>query len=220
MAALTANSNSVQILSQSSDHITLRILAFQNSAGDLSSNLVVNGTSLSYRTQILHYNNAAARFVAGDRLTGSLSAAVAQVCYGEVLNGSNTIVVTNLSGNVAGFEINDVIHGDREGSGTATVTAVTDPRRVLSIDSILWSVNGPNATVGLECSNGSIFDTVFMLSGQGYYGRNEMDAPIQPSLGDSDGNLYLSTYNVPAKGGYSITLTLRKSQGFASSPGY
>jgi hypothetical protein len=220
VASLSANANSVLILSESSDHLTLRLFFYQNTAGDQSSNLVVNGESLLFRTQILHYNNAAARFVASDLITGSLSGAVATVCYGEILGGSNTIVVTEITGNTAGFENNDVVTGNREGSGTATVTAVTSPRRVLSIDSVLWSVNGPNASVGLECSNGSAFDTSFMLSGQGYYGRNELDAPIPPTLSDSNGNLYISTYNIPAKGGYSITLTLRKTQGYASPPGY
>jgi hypothetical protein len=226
MSALSANANTFQILSESSDHLTLRMFMFQNAAGNLSSQLVVNAETLTYRTQILAYNNALARFVSGDviRDTSNNSGAQATVCYNvaptDDVNAYPQIVVTAISGNVTGFAAGDIIHGNREGSGTATVEIVDDPRRVLSIDSVLWSVQGPNASVALECSNGSAFDTMFMFSGQGYYGRNELDAPIGPNLPDSNGDVYVSTYAVPASGGFSLTVTFRKTQGYASPPGY
>jgi hypothetical protein len=59
-----------------------------------------------------------------------------------------------------------------------------------------------------------------MLSGQGYYGKNELEAPIAPTHVDSNGNLYISTYNVPAGGGYTVTVSLHKLEGFAPPPGY
>jgi hypothetical protein len=221
MAALTANANNIQILSESSDHVTLRLFMFMNAAGNANSALIVNAESLTYRTQILTYptSNAGQRFVPGDVIhaTAAGSNATGVVCY----NANSTVMtVTAITGNATGFAVADVITGNLEGSGTATLSTVDDPRRVLSIDSVLWSVQGPNASAALECSNGSAFDTMFVLSGQGYYGRNELDAPIGPRLADSDGNVYLSTYAIPASGGYSLTLTLRKTQGYASPPNY
>jgi hypothetical protein len=224
LSALTANANSVQILSESADHLMVRLFLYQFSLGNQNSQLVVNVETLAYRTQLLTVNPAA-RFVPSDVITGSLSAAQAAICYNI---SANTILVTNLTGNTAGFETNDVLSGSREGSpGTGTqpttiVTAVVNPPRVLAIDSIQWTVTGANASVGLEFANSSAFDTAIMLSGTDYFGRNELNAAIKPNplLVGGNGNLYISTYNVLAGGGYSITLSLHKVSGFASPAGY
>jgi hypothetical protein len=245
MAALSANANSVQILSESADHLTVRLFLYQQSAGNQSSQLVINAETLAYRTQILNYDNHLGRFVPGDIIVddSATSNATGDYIYNVT---ANSLVVTHISGNTTGFAANDVLvallptqgsgenfdyantqtfrvhEGSPSEAGTplVTVLSVVNPRRVLTIDSIQWSVTGANAAVGLEFANSSVYDTAIMLSGTDYYGRNELDAPIGPKQSDSNGNLYISTYNVPAGGGYSITLTLRKVQGFASASGY
>lgn len=220
MSALTANANSVTIVSESSNHVVVRLFLHQNSAGNLSSNLVVNADTLSHRTQILTIDPGMF-FPPGSVVNGDDSQCQATVCYNI---DANTILVTSLSGNTAGFDTNDVLMGNHEGTGNdayvdtstgANVVAVVNPPRRLNIIGMTWSVQGPNASVGLEFSNGTV-ETAMMLSGQGYYGKNELQLPISTTLANSDGHLYVSTYNVPAGGGYTITLSLRKAQGFAA----
>lgn len=228
MSALSANANSVTILTESSDHVMVRLFLHQNTAGNLSSLLVVNTDALTFRTQYLTIDPAVF-FPPGCLVVGSASGTEATVCYN--VNANTIMVTTTDSSNDASlFTISDILVGNREGTGntsfpnqlglSANVTAVGDAPRVLAIDGVSWSVQGPNAAIGLEFGNSTVFETVMMLSGRGYYGKNELDAPIEPTDHAHDTNIYISTYNVPAGGGYSITLSLRKVEGFASPPSY
>lgn len=220
MAALSANTANVQILSESCDHVTVRLFMHQAAAGDLSSNLVINSSTLTCWTQTLTINPGTARFVPGDIIKDSANSnATAGVCYNL---DANNIVVTQITGNTGGFSNTDIITGNREGSGPANVTHVVTALRQLNIDSMAWSITGnANTKVGLEfTANSTVYETAYMLSGTGYYGRNALDAPIAPAVSDGTGNMYVSTYGIPAGGGYSITLTLRKVLGFAQIPIY
>jgi hypothetical protein len=235
MAALTANTSTVQILSESCDHIMVRLLMHQVTAGDANSVLVVNADSLTHRTQILTINPAV-RFPPGVEITGNDSLASAYVCYN--IDANNIVVTLQDSANATGFDTNDHIVGNREGTGNtsythetsvgANVTAVVSPPRKLTIDSLLWSIQGGSiggagseAKVGIEFANSSAFYTAITLTGDGYYGRNDLDAPLTPDpLPNFNGNIYVSTYGVAALGGYSIVLSCRKVQGYAQAPVY
>ncbi len=221
MSALSANANSVVILSESADHVLVKLFMYQHGNGGESSQLKVNAETLTHRTQILVVNPGTARFVPGSVIhdTTGNSNATAVVCYSTA---ANTIVVTQITGNT-GFTTSDQITAQLEGGGTANVFSVTNPPRQLTIDSVQWQVGeGNNATVSLEFANSSAFETAFVASESGYFGRNELDAPIVPSsaLVNQNGNLYVSTYGIIGGGGYSIVVSLRKRQGYAEAPGY
>ena len=222
MAALTANANSIQFVSEDATHVTVVLLLHQASAGNENSVMKINASNLQYATETLTINPGTARFVPGDFIHANAAGSNASgyVCYNI---NANTIVVTKVTGNTA-FAIDDVITGNREQDGVANVTHVVSGPYQLNIDNITWSItddtNGPEAKVGLEFANTSNTQTAYFLSDSGNYGRNQFDEPIAPNVVAGNGNLYVSTYGMPAGGGYAINIRLRKYLGYASVPIY
>lgn len=221
MPALTANANTIQFISEDATHVTVLLLLHQAPAGNQNSSLVINATALQYATEVLTINPGTARFVPGDfihDISGNSNAS-GYVCYNIT---ANTILVTKITGNTA-FTDMDVIMGNREDDGTANVTAVQIGPYQLNIENISWSVTDLDVTeakVGLEFANSSVYQTAYFLSDSGNYGRNQFDSPIPPNVVAGNGNLYVSTYDMPAGGGYAINIRLRKYLGYASVPIY
>jgi len=90
-------------------------------------------------------------------------------------------------------------------------------RTVNAVNSSSFTLNGANVTVANANVQLFGYTTAKLLGeGTGYYGRNALQAEIvAPDSANSDGSIYVSTYDMGAKGGYDIVLELRKSLGYA-----
>lgn len=217
MASLTANSATVQILEETASLLGVRLLLHQNTAGDESSVLKVNVETLTSRTFALTLDTSQPNFILGETLVGATSNARAEIV--DIRHTSNTVIVTDLTGNTA-FSSSEVVTGTRS-ARSANTTAFTVPARTLEIIGAEWSCDG-NTKIGVEFANSSAFSTALMLCGNGYMGSNQQPMKVGPpaTLTAPNGNIYISTYSVPAKGGYTLLLRLRKSAGFARTSGY
>jgi hypothetical protein len=119
---------------------------------------------------------------------------------------------------------NEVVTGATTGE-TLTVTSITVPTYVVDVSQIWYSVSG-TAVVGLQWGNSTpAFASFAMLAGTGALTKNVMPGRFAPSafvaaLPNPNGNIYLSTYGVAAKGTYHIILDLHKQAGFSQRPVY
>jgi hypothetical protein len=224
MAALTANTTIVQILKDTPTEVVARLFLHQNPAGDESSVLKINCETLSYRTFVLVHNQArVAGLQAGDKVIGATSGAVGYVVEQPA---ANQVLVTNVTG---AFSAAEVVNGTRSTPNATftTSSAVVTPARLLSIRSASWMLTSNNqqveAKAGLEFANSTVFSTALMLSEVGDFGEAASGwakTKIFPLPVNPNGNLYVSTYGIPANGGYHIFVELRKEQGFAPVPQY
>jgi hypothetical protein len=160
-------------------------------------------------------------FVPGEPLTGLTSGAIGYVRDWNPSIGRLNVVVD--SGTFAAAE---TVQGNTF-NNSIIVASIIVPTYVVDVTSVTYSVTGANAKVALEWANSSASVTMTTLSGSGYIGRNNNNnlsmrftlAQV-PALTNPNGNIYISTYGIPAKGGYSVLLELRKAAGFAQRPVY
>jgi hypothetical protein len=196
----------------------------QDTAGDESSVLKINCETLAYRTLVLTHSAARVTgFLPGDKVVGATSGATGFLVEQPA---ANQVLVTNVTGT---FGAAEVVNGTRTSPNVSFTTsaAVITPARLLSIKSASWSVTSNNqqveAKAGLEFANSTVFSTALMLSEVGDFGEAASGwakTKIFPLPVNPNGNLYVSTYGIPANGGYHIFVELRKEQGFAPVPQY
>lgn len=225
MAALTANTTVVQTLRETESLLVVRFMYHENVGGGESSVLKINVETLFARTIQLTVANSNVLFLPGRQVTGNNTGAIGYVT-GINTSTANAIIVTETTGT---FTASDFIIG---ADNTATqISTVTTPARALEIVSLEWAVfgSGANATmsvgkVGIEFANSTAFYTAAMLTGTGYMGRNHLGGMrLAPpaTLTSPNGNIYISTYDLPAlNGGYDIIAEIRKTAGFAQRPTY
>lgn len=221
MAALSANSTVVQVLKDTAQVVVARLFFHATPANDESSVLKINCETLSYRTLTLtHAAVTNGPFQAGEKLVGATSGAIA---YFVERSTANQILVTQVTGT---FSNTEVVNGTRNPNTTVTMSANTiTPARLLSLKSVHWAIVSNNqnveAKVGLEFANATVFQTALMCSETGEIGEHFsgwVKTKILPTVVSPNGNLYISTYGLPDKGGYEIQVELRKEQGFAEIP--
>jgi len=215
MAALSSNTANVIILEDTTQIVSARLFLHQASTGDESSVLKINASALNYRTLLLQMSGITPYWV-GEKLVGNTSGAVGYVVDNP--GGSNVVTITVESGT---FQAAEPLRSEIQKVNTFTISTITTPAYRLDLQSVWFSISG-TAKVGVEFANGSAFGTALLLAGTGYYGRNELQAklPANSIIPSANGNLYISTYGVANLGGYSLTIELKKSSGYAGRPQY
>lgn len=217
MASLAANTATVTILQESASSVLVSLMLHQDTAGDESSVLKVNTATLTSRTVTLNFNGnfGPYGYVPGSTITGLSSGAIGTVRSYNARDGKLDVILTSgtfTTENINGSTLNT----------TATVASVTVPTYFVDVHQVWYSVNGIGK-VGLEFANATTFSTALTVSGNGYFGPSQLPGLLkssQTALVNPNGNLYVSTYGTPAKGGYSLVLELRKAAGFSPKPGY
>jgi hypothetical protein len=212
---LAANTANVQILVDDSKRVLAKLILHQDTAGDESDVLKVNVATLANRTLILNSNNAAIAgrsFLVGEKITGNTSGAVGYVLTHDPVAQKIRIVVD--SGTFSGTE---VVNG--AGGFFETLLSITTPTYLLDIDEVWYSVTG-TAKVELAFDDNGTKKPFLHLAGTGTYSRNTFSTKIPNNSAVPNGNLYVSTYGVGAKGGYCLLVELRKQAGFAPRPVY
>lgn len=214
--SLSANTANVTILVDDDRHTIAKIWTFQETAGDESSVLKVNASTLVARTLILTTPNTATPsfdFMPGEIVTGNTSGATGYIVESTPL--SQTVIIGILTGT---FSNTEIITG-AESNCSITLNTITVPAYVLSIDQV-WFDIPDSVVVGLEFDNNGTPTTVLPLTDQGIYGRAEFwnGLKINNLFNPSNGNLYVSTYGLGAKQAYSVVVELHKDKGFAQRP--
>jgi len=211
----------------------VKFLRYDSSANDEVSVQKVNCEALLYRTFIVipsQYNYDTIGFPPGVLIqsANATSNTTAYVCD-TFANGALLVTqvanstVTGNAINASAFVVGDIYTCPRTGvNASLTVSSVVTPARLIDIESIWYSISGAGTIVGLEWSgtnsSGNVFATTAKLltEGNGYYGRNELQMEIVASAAaNTDGSIYISSYNMTSGGAYDITLEIRKSVGFA-----
>jgi hypothetical protein len=219
--ALTANTANVQFLADDARHTLVKLILHQDTAGDEADVLKVNVSTLVGRTLILNTTAVAlpsySTFVPGEKLTGGTSGTTAYVCQWipstATVNGAITV-----TSNSAAFTNGETVTGEKSGlSVVLTAAGTTVPTYLIDIESVWFSVTG-TGKVELAFDDAGTKKPVLHLNGTGYYGRNQLSSAFPNIMAVPNGNLYISTYGVPAKGGYCLIVDLRKQAGFAPRP--
>ena len=221
--ALTANSNTVQIISDSSSKTVVKMtLVAATGALNESDQLKVNVATLVGRTLVLQTTNGAVSatgsgFVPAERVVGGTSGAIGYVKDwvppSATANGVLTIVIDSGT-----FQSSETLTGDR--GYAPTILNITTPTYVAHVAAVEWAISG-SALVALEYANSSGKVQACVLSGQGSLGKNAgIATSLKNAVPNTDGNLYVSTANVAANGGYTLIVELHKGQGFAGKPVY
>jgi hypothetical protein len=227
--AQSANANSnVLVVKDTADTLIVRAWYFSNNATDEVDALKVNVETLQYRTFQVNIAGGVAnvnqnKFVPGELLTSNTSTTLAYVV--EYLPAANALLVvaSTPSGNLATLANGEQLKGSLSNStiiaGNSSVNAVTIPSRLLDLESMVWSVTA--GSVELEWKGNAVYTTAALLAGSGYTGKNALQAEItNDATSVVDGNLYISTHGINAKGSYTVELELRKVQGFAERNTY
>lgn len=219
---LAANTANVHILVDDARRTVVKLWLHQDTAGDEADVLKVNVATLAARTLILATTNVATQqsgFVPGEQVTGGTSGATAFVVFWtpSSLAANGALTVTS---NSAAFTNGETITGAVSGhSAVLANPATTVPTYVLDITSIWYSISA-GAKVDLVYDDGGTKRPILPLFGNGYYGKNDFGVKVPNNTAVPNGNLYVSTYGVGAKGGYSIIVELKKVKGFAPRPVY
>lgn len=214
---LAANTANVAILHEDSNHARVSMWLYQNTAGDESDVLKVNTATLTSRLVTLNFTAAAKNYLQGEQVSGNTSAAVGFVRDYQQLTGKLNVVMSS-----GVFQNGDLVTGATSGE-TAVINTITTPTYVVDVDSVWYSVLSP-ALVALEWGNSTpSFASFAMLSGNGFLTKQNLPGRFASSvsgLPNPNGNIYISTYGVGAKGGYHIIIDLHKAAGFSQRPVY
>ena len=233
--AYSATTAETQILTESAERLTLKCLRYVKTANDEVDVLKVNAETLLYRTfQLIPSSNAfgASGLPPGTIITSAnavsnVTAAVVSVAAnGAVLvtQAANTTVSSNAA-NSSMFNVGEVFSPVSSGiGGSFTLGSVVTPKRVLELGSIQYAIAGDLSKVGVEwgglnATANMVYTTIRLLTeGTEYIGRSLLQTDmLATAAANSDGNLYISTYDMLAETSYDLTFEIWKVQGFAEA---
>lgn len=233
--ALSANTFTTEILKDTHNSVLAKVSYYSAGTSDQASNLAINVSTLIGRTMTLTGTLA--------RPTDPISMIPGEVvtaqdnCAGYVLqhwtpNTTHFIVRVVLANSASQFANSDVITGDRSNNAlTVTSSGAASDQAVLALTGAWWSVTGNSQTsvaVEFDNANSTLTDEAIRVSGTGYFGKNALPESILPAAAtryvnssiQTTGHIDVSTYNINAKGGYTLVLEFRKERGFGGRPVY
>lgn len=221
--AFTANTTFYQVLEDNANYAVLKFGAFNTAAGNTESDVLkVNTANLTCRTVGLVTSNATLTgkgvgFTPGEQITGNTSGAIGYVTHWEP--AANTLYVVYAPGSAA-FSATENVDSSMLKT-RIQLASITTPVYKVSVRSIWWNVAG-TGMVELEWLGNSIYNPIITLTGSGYFGENALPTLIPNNAADpvTVGNIYASTFGLPASGSYTVVLELAKLNGYAQRPVY
>lgn len=212
---LSANTALIQILEDNHSYTVVKCLFHTTTANDEVDALKINVATLIGQTRVLTLTANSSAWVPGEMITGNTTSATAFVKdWAPATNALTVVLGTGTLSNTEG------ITGDMLKRTAAINGTITIPQHLVDIRSILWNITAP-AKIEVEwgLANGS-FSPAITLAESGYFGENSLPSQIKNDATGPNGNIYVSTHGLTAKGGYSLILELSKQAGFAQRPIY
>lgn len=218
--AFTSNSAQTQILLDNSSQLLAKFMYYTADGTDESDVLKINVETLAARTfELTVANTANAYFQPGDLVIGATSNARAYIA--DWNRATNTASIVNITGNTA-FTNTENITIDRT-QHTVPNHLFAVPARDMNIESVWYSIDGDMSVElgfnGAHANTVAYVHPAMLLSGTGYFGKNNLPAEILNNALNKTGNFSISTYTTSsAKAGYTVIVEFRKNKGFAQKP--